>query len=111
MNNVIQSPGKSTRTDITSFHLVLYVCGATPHCMLAIKNINDICETYLKDTATIEIIDVNQHPEAALQAQIIAAPTLIKLEPAPVRRLIGDLSNTSKVLAALGIYEGTHDTD
>jgi circadian clock protein KaiB len=90
-----------------NFRLVLYVCGATPHCMLAIKNINSIRRTYLGDATKVEIIDVNQNPEAAVKAQIIAAPTLIKLEPGPERRLIGDLSNTSKVLAALGIDERT----
>jgi circadian clock protein KaiB len=87
------------------YRLVLYVCGATPHCMLAIKNINDICKTYLNNSAEVEIVDVVQHPEAAIQAQIIAAPTLIKFEPGPERRMIGDLSNTSKVLAVLGIYD------
>lgn len=89
------------------YRLVLYVCGATPHCMLAIKNINDICRTYLSEASKIEIVDVNQHPEAAMRAQIIAAPTLIKYEPSPERRMIGDLSNTNKVLAALGIYDAT----
>ncbi len=87
------------------YKLQLYVCGATPHCMLAIKNINDICRTYLNDAAAVEIIDINQHPEAAVQAQIIAAPTLIKFQPGPERRLIGDLSNTNKVLAVLGIND------
>jgi circadian clock protein KaiB len=77
--------------------------------MLAIKNIKAICETYLDDSVAIEIVDVIQHPEAAVSAQIIAAPTLIKLEPGPERRLIGDLSNTSKVLAALGINDRVYD--
>ncbi len=93
----------------SGFRLVLYVCGATPHCMLAIKNINDICRTYLNDATAVEIIDVNQHPEAAVKARIIAAPTLIKFQPGPERRLIGDLSNTNKVLTVLGIYDRIYD--
>ncbi|MCW2763416.1 MAG: KaiB protein [Marmoricola sp.] len=103
MTNATQSDtAQATRS---GYRLVLYVCGATPHCMLAIKNINDICRTYLSEGTKVEVIDVIQHPEAAVRAQIIAAPTLIKYEPGPERRLIGDLSNTDKVLAALGIYD------
>jgi circadian clock protein KaiB len=74
--------------------------------MLAIKNINDICRDYLDDSVKVEIVDVSQYPEAAVSAQIIAAPTLIKLQPGPERRLIGDLSDTDKVLTALGIDHG-----
>ncbi len=75
--------------------------------MQAVKNIENIRQTYMDPSAIVEIVDVVQHPEAAVEAQIIAAPTLIKLGPSPVRRVIGDLSNTSKVLAALGIYDAT----
>ena len=72
--------------------------------MMAIKNISDICCKYFDNASMLKIIDVYDHPEAAVDAQIIAAPTLIKLQPSPVRRLIGDLSDTSKVLLALGIF-------
>ncbi len=71
--------------------------------MLAVRNITSICEIYLKDRHSLEIIDVYQQPELALSQDILAAPTLIKLEPAPVRKVIGDLSDTQKVLAALGL--------
>ena len=99
------SPDSTQHPTRSGYHMVLYICGATPHCMQAVKNINDICGTYLDETTQVEIIDVNEHPEAAVKAQIIAAPTLIKLEPGPERRLIGDLSNRDKVLMALGIYD------
>jgi circadian clock protein KaiB len=85
------------------YTLRLFVTGATPHSMRAVQNINKICEQYLANQFELEIIDVYQQPELALQEQIIAAPTLIKLSPSPTRRLIGDLSNTDKVLMALGI--------
>jgi circadian clock protein KaiB len=85
------------------YNLRLYVSGATPHSMLAVKNIKAICESYLKGHFQLEIIDVYQQPELAEREQIIAAPTLIKVTPIPSRRLIGDLSNTTKVLTALGL--------
>lgn len=90
-------------SDKQPFTLRLYVSGATPHSMLAVQNIKAICRQYLQNRVELEIIDVYQQPELAQKEQIIAAPTLIKVAPQPVRRLIGDLSNTSKVLMALGI--------
>lgn len=88
----------------TEFYaLRLYVAGTTPRSMLAIRNIQRICEKHLGDKYDLEVIDIYQHPEAATQAQIIAAPTLIKISPEPVRRAIGDLSNEVKVLYALNI--------
>ncbi len=71
--------------------------------MLAVKNIKSICETYLLEAYYLEIIDVYQQPQLAGNQNILAAPTLIKLQPTPKRKLIGDLSDTDKVLAALGI--------
>lgn len=85
------------------YRLRLYVTGATQHSMLAVKNIKIICEEYLHNRYSLEIIDVYQQPESAKDEQIIAAPTLIKIEPQPVRRLVGDMSNTSKVLAGLDL--------
>jgi circadian clock protein KaiB len=85
------------------YALRLYVAGTTPRSMLAIRNIQHICEKHLGGKYDLEVIDIYQYPEAATQAQIIAAPTLIKLSPEPVRRAIGDLSNEVKVLYALGI--------
>lgn len=93
------------------YALRLYVAGTTPRSMLAIRNIQHICEKHLGDKYDLEVIDIYQHPEAATQAQIIAAPTLIKLSPEPVRRAIGDLSNEVKVLYALNIPDnGIHGT-
>jgi circadian clock protein KaiB len=85
------------------YGLRLYVAGSTPRSLLAVKNIRNICERHLAGLYDLEVIDIYQHPEAAAGAQIIAAPTLIKLTPAPARRAIGDLSNEHKVLSALSL--------
>jgi circadian clock protein KaiB len=85
------------------YELRLYVSGQTPRSVLAITNMRRICAEHLSERYTLEVIDVYQHPEACQQAQIIALPTLIKVLPAPLRRIIGDLSNTEKVLVGLDL--------
>jgi len=83
--------------------LVLFITGASPNSVRAINNIKGICEEYLRDRYTLQIIDVYQIPEIAQKEQIIALPTLIKKSPAPERRLVGDMADTAKVLRGLGI--------
>ncbi len=83
--------------------LHLYVSGATPHSVKAIRNITEICDKYLSKRFKLEIIDIYQKPLEAKKAQIIAVPTLIKSQPEPIRRLCGDMSKTAKVLNGLGI--------
>lgn len=83
--------------------LRLYVSGQTPRSVLAIENMRRICAEYLDQRYSLEVIDIYQHPEACQQEQIIAAPTLIKVLPHPLRRIIGDLSNTEKVLVGLDL--------
>ena len=83
--------------------LRLYVTGQTPRSVLAIENMRRICAEHLSERYTLEVIDIYQHPEACQQQQIIAAPTLIKVLPHPLRRIIGDLSNTEKVLVGLDL--------
>jgi circadian clock protein KaiB len=85
------------------YHLTLFITGASPNSVRAVNNLKAICETYLKDNYTLEIIDVHQVPEIAQKEQIIALPTLIKKGPGPKRRLVGDLSDNEKVLRGLGI--------
>jgi circadian clock protein KaiB len=85
---------------------MLFITGASPNSVRAINNIKDICEKYLKDRYTLQIIDVYQIPEIAQKEQIIALPTMIKKSPAPERRLVGDMSDTQKVLRGLGIVTG-----
>jgi len=86
--------------------LTLYVTGATPQSTQAIIRIKEICKHYLQDRYELEIVDIYQQPELARSAQIIAAPTLIKELPLPLRKLIGNLSELQVVLAGLGLQPG-----
>lgn len=82
--------------------LRLFITGATPNSIRAITNIKQICEDYLHGNYTLEVIDVYQQQTIAEQEQLIALPLLIKKHPLPERRMIGDLSDTQKVLNGLG---------
>lgn len=85
-----------------SFYLLrLYVSGLTPKSQRAIENLKAICEEYLKDRHDLEVIDIFQQPALAQAEQIIAAPTLVKKLPLPLRKFIGDLSQTEKILVGL----------
>jgi circadian clock protein KaiB len=83
--------------------LRLYIVGQATSCTLAIAAIKNICETYLKDRYELEVIDLYRQPLMAERDQIIAAPTLVKVLPAPLRRFIGDLSDTERVLVGLDL--------
>lgn len=85
------------------FVLRLFVTGASPNSAKAVENIRHICEDYLPGRYSLEIIDVYQQAELARQEQIIALPLLIKKQPYPERKLIGDMSETEKVLKGLGL--------
>jgi circadian clock protein KaiB len=83
--------------------LRLYITGTTPQSMRAVVNIRRICEEYMQGRYELEIIDLSQHPALAEGEQIIAAPTLIKQFPLPLRRFIGDLSQTDRILLGLDL--------
>jgi len=87
------------------FSFMLFVIGMSPKSVNAIENLNHLCKNYLKDNFEIRIIDINHNPELAVAHQIIAIPTLIKLHPTPCRTILGDLSNTAKILQLLEIPE------
>jgi circadian clock protein KaiB len=89
--------------------LHLYITGATPNSMRAVRNIKDICEKHLTGRYELLIIDIYQQPELARQEQIIAAPTLIRQRPLPRRQLVGDLSNRAAVLISLGVPQSGAD--
>jgi circadian clock protein KaiB len=88
---------------VERYVLELYVAGSTARSMLAVRNIRRYCEKHLAGNYDLNVIDIYQRPETAALAQIIAAPTLIKLFPEPRRRAIGDMSNEEKVLFALNL--------
>jgi circadian clock protein KaiB len=83
--------------------LRLYITGMTPNSKRAVENIKKICKEHLDGRYDLEIIDIYQQPSLAANEQIIAAPTLVKLFPAPLKKIIGDLSNTEKVLLSLNV--------
>lgn len=87
--------------------LHLYVAGATVNSTRAIANIKQICETHLKGRYQLAITDVYQQPVLAKGEQIIATPTLIKRLPLPLRRFIGDMSNTERILIGLDLQPET----
>jgi circadian clock protein KaiB len=85
------------------FELRLYVTGMTPRSTRAITAVRRLCEELLRGRYELEIIDVYQQPALSQREQIVATPTLIKIGPAPQRRLIGDMSNRARLLAGLGL--------
>ncbi|HVS76434.1 MAG TPA: circadian clock KaiB family protein [Steroidobacteraceae bacterium] len=85
------------------FVLRLYIAGQTPKCMRAFVNLKRICEEHLADRYRIEIIDLLENPQLARGDQILAVPTLVRQLPEPVKKIIGDLSNTERVLVGLDL--------
>ncbi len=83
--------------------LRLFVTGTTPRSARAISNIRRICEERLRGAYSLEVIDIYQSPHAAKEHQIVAVPTLIKVLPHPLRRIIGDLAKLERVLAGLDL--------
>ena len=83
--------------------LRLFTTGTTPRSTRAIQNLRAICEAMLKGRYQLEVVDIYQEPGRASEADIIAAPTLIKEEPEPKRRMVGDLSDRVKVISNLAI--------
>jgi circadian clock protein KaiB len=93
----------SSRDD---FVLRLYVAGQTPKCLRALSNLKRICEEYLTNRYRIEMIDLLLDPGLARGDQILAVPTLVRRMPEPMKKIIGDLSNTQRVLAGLEVTVG-----
>jgi circadian clock protein KaiB len=85
------------------WELRLYVAGQTPNSMKAFSNLKEICEQHLAGKYTIEIIDLLKNPQLAAGDQILAVPTLVRKLPEPLRRIIGTLSDTERVLVGLEI--------
>ncbi|AFZ07017.1 KaiB domain protein [Oscillatoria nigro-viridis PCC 7112] len=86
------------------WQLRLYVAGQTPKSLVAFSNLKKICEEYLQGQYTIEIVDLSQQPHLAIEHSIVALPTLVRQLPEPIKKIIGDLSNTEKVLVGLQIF-------
>jgi len=96
---------KSTKkeTESETWHLKLYVAGQTPKSITALANLEKLCEEHLKGKYTITVIDLLKNPQLAKGDQILAIPTLVRNLPVPLRKIIGDLSNTERVLVGLDL--------
>ena len=94
---------KAARKPAEKCLLRLYVAGTTPQSTRAILNMQQICEEYLEGTYQLEVIDIYQRPQLAKDEQIIAVPTLVKKLPLPLRRVIGDFSDSERVLVGLDL--------
>jgi len=94
-------PGTGTAAEI--WILRLYVAGQTPNSLTAFENLKKICQEHLEGRYRIEVIDLIANPQLAKGDQIIAVPTLIRKLPTPVKKIIGNLSNTEKVLVGLDL--------
>jgi len=86
-----------------AYVLRLYVAGQTPKSVLALANLKEICETHLQGRYEIEVIDLLENPQLAQGDQILALPTLVRRLPEPIKKIIGDLSNTERVLVGLDL--------
>ena len=89
------------------WELRLYVAGKTPKSVAAFANLKKICEEHLAGKYMIEIVDLLENPQLARGDQIIAVPTLVRKLPEPIRKIIGDLSNTERVLVGLDLRPAT----
>lgn len=111
MNAKKENPGveikeeKRRRTTKDMWVLRLYVAGQTPKALTAFANLKRICEDQLDGKYSIEVIDLLKNPHLANEFQIVALPTLIRKLPVPVRKIIGDLSDTERVLIGLDLLE------
>ncbi len=96
-------PHAPKRRSADRYVLRLYVAGATDRSTRAIQAVREVCEQHLKGRYDLQVVDIYQQPVLASGEQIIAVPTLIKKIPAPLRRLIGDMSNVDRILVGLDL--------
>ncbi len=96
-------PKKTIENKSETCHLRLYTAGQTAKSITAFNNLKKIAEEHLKGKYTIEVVDLTQNPQLAAGDQIFAIPTLVRKLPPPLRKIIGDLSNTERVLVGLDL--------
>ena len=108
-NRVEGNASANSKSKPEMWNLRLYVAGQTPKSIAAFANLKKICEEHLKGQYTIEVIDLLENPKLAKGDQILAIPTLVRKLPEPIRKIIGDLSNTERVLVGLNLYPREED--
>jgi circadian clock protein KaiB len=94
---------KPEKPDSNRWQLRLYVAGQTPKSITALANLKQLCETHLAGRYEIEVIDLLKNPKLAAGDQILAIPTLVRKLPTPIKKIIGDLSNETRVLVGLDV--------
>jgi len=97
---------RARRTGTPMWNLRLYVAGGTSRSSAALSNLEKICEEHLRGRYRTEVVDLLKHPQLAAGDQILAVPTLVRLLPQPLKRIIGDLSDTQRVLVGLDLIPG-----
>ena len=90
--------GHISGLDAPKYRLRLFIAGTSPRSRRTIENLRRICDQYLADRLDLEVVDIYQRPDLAERDQVVAAPTLVKLAPTPVRRIIGDLARNERTL-------------
>jgi circadian clock protein KaiB len=105
INKTKKAAAKPPKSKPETWQLRLYVAGQTPKSIAAFANLKKICEEHLQGKYTIEVVDLLENPRLAKGDQILAIPTLVRKLPQPLRKIIGDLSNTERVLVGLNIYQ------
>jgi len=99
----VEIPNQNLAEEDETYILRLYVAGQTRRSLEAFANLKKICEEHLKGRYRIEVIDLLEHPQLAKGDQILAIPTLVRKLPQPIKKIIGDLSNTERVLVGLDL--------
>ena len=107
----MSNPEAEFAADPENWALRLYVAGQTPTCVAAFQNLKKVCEEHLAGKYQIEIVDLLVTPQLAQGDQIIAIPTLVRKLPQPIRKIIGDLSNTERVLVGLQLRPNSPRSD
>ena len=102
-NSVVARNGGSAAPNHPTWNLRLYIAGQTPRSTSALANLKKLCEEHLRGRYTIEVIDLMKSPELARTHQIVAIPTLVRELPEPLKRIVGDLSNTERALVGLDV--------
>jgi circadian clock protein KaiB len=103
VNSARRTARRLKKPAIQQYVLRLYVTGQTPRSLRSVENLRRLCEKHLKGRFKLEVVDIYQQPALAAEGQIIAAPTVIKLMPPPLRRLVGDFSDHERVVLGLDI--------
>jgi circadian clock protein KaiB len=106
MNAVTRERAKKRPVSSAKYVLCLYVAGKTTKALSALENLERICREHLDGSYRIKVIDLHKNPRLARDHEILALPTLVRQLPPPIRKIIGDLSNTERVLVGLEIKSG-----